>query len=508
MSVDTVRRGGIFMRARALVAGGVAAAVLAAASLPFAAAAARMRPAATPASCKPQLENQVHKSRATSDAWLDHGVSGTVLDVAGGIVGVQTSNGTIATVYVAAGKPSVAPGQTIAVQGTMKNGLIYASSVRVTGGRPWPAPTTPVQPTGAIKHVIFIIQENHSFDNYFGTYPGVVGLRPGIKLPLKKGGPPAIAPYHLTAPLTHDLEHDWIPAHRAYDNGKMDGFVYADQYTDVMGYYDGSDIPNYWSYAAHFTLDDMFFSSLMGPSLPNHLYTVAGSAGGWIWNMWAPPSCGFTFASVPQQLQAAHVSWRDYNGFAPGGFWLWNPLPGFTAFQHSAALRSGLVANTQYFRDLRDGNLASVSWITPDMLDSEHPPTDYHLGMWYVTDLLNALMESRYWSDTLVVVTWDEYGGFYDNVAPKQLDPYGFGFRVPALVISPYAKAGAIDATTYDFTSVLKYIEQLHGLAPISSRTAKVNSIGGSVDLRQAPLAPYLITKPLTASQVPKSTLP
>jgi phospholipase C len=498
------------MRISPLIASGLAVVLLtgcAAAAVPKAPAPQAAHKAV--ACTTPHLENQAHTPHSTSDAWLLHGVQGTVLNVTGGIVAVQAPNMTIATVYVPGGHAGVRPGQTVQVTGTLRNGLIWAKRMRLTGGHPWPAPTTPVQPTHQIRHVIFVIQENHSFDNYFGTYPGVVGLKPGIKLPAKRGGPPAVAPYHLTAPLTHDLAHNWSNAHRAYAGGKMNGFVWADQYRDVMGYYTAQDIPNYWDYAQHFTLDDMFFAALLGPSLPNHLYTVAGTSGGWIWNMWAPPTpCGWQFPTLAGQLQAKGVSWKDYNGYPPQQFWLWNPLPGFATFKASASLRSHLVWNTQFFQDLRSGQLPAFSWITPDMLDSEHPPTNYALGMWYVTDLLNAVGESPYWNDTLVVVTWDEYGGFYDNVKPPQIDRYGFGFRVPTLEISPYVGAGRIDSTVYGFSSVLRYEEASQGLPPLTARVAKVNSIGSSLNLRQAPLPPLLITAPVPASAVPRPNLP
>ncbi len=453
---------------------------------------------------KPQPDSQLHTPKATSDAWLQHGVSGTVVNVTGQMIAVDTANATIVTVYQPSGRPTVVPGDSVRVTGRLIGGVVRADAVQVTGGKPWPAPTTPAQPTGQIQHVIFVIQENHSFDNYFGTYPGAIGLSPLIRLPLSRGAAPTVAPFQLTQPINHDLNHSWLAAHEAYDHGKMDDFVWADGSRDVMGYYTGQFIPNYWAYAQHFTLDDMFFSSLMGPSLPNHLYTVAGYSGGWMWNMWMPPTCGFGFASVPDQLQAAGVSWAYYSGTAPQTMWLWNPLPGFTTFEQSPALRSHLYWDEQFFQDLRDGNLPAMSWVTPSMLDSEHPPTDPRIGMWYVTDLLNAVMQSPYWNDTVVVVTWDEYGGFYDNVAPTQVDPYGFGFRVPALIISPYAAAGSINSTPYDFTSVLRYVEESHLLPPITNRIAQANSIGSELNTSQTPLGPFLITHPLSPSDVPQ----
>lgn len=142
------------------------------------------------------------------------------------------------------------------------------------------------------------------------------------------------------------------------------------------------------------------------------------------------------------------------------------------------------------------------------MMNSEHPLTDDPLGMWYVTDLLNALGESPYWKDSLVILTWDEYGGFYDHVRPPHVDRYGFGFRVPTLEISPYVSAGRIDSTVYDFTSILKYEEQAHGLPPLTKRTAQANPIAATLNLRQKPLPPLLIGSPVAPSQIPKAVMP
>jgi len=472
------------------------------------AASSHGKPKSTPVCGTSQPGQNVHRPKSASDAFMQHGVHGTVLEEAGDTMAVDVPGGTIATVDVPGGKLVAQPGQTVDVSGHLDGGIVVADKVTVTGGKAWKAPTTPTQPSGQIRHVIFIIQENHSFDNYFGTYPGVIGYAPGVKIPLHKDGPANVAPFELTKPIPRDLDHSWDAAHVAFDHGRMDGFAYADSAKDVMGYYTGAMIPNYWAYAHQFTLDDMFFSSLMGPSLPNHLYTVAGQAGGWLWNAYLPPYCGFQFGSVPAELTAGGVSWKYYSGMNPQRFWLWTPLPGFTQFQKSAILRQELVWNAQYFTDLRYGGLPDVSWITPSMVDSEHPPTDPRVGMWYVTDLLNALMQSPYWSDTLVVVTWDEYGGFYDGVRPSQVDPFGFGFRVPALIISPYARHASVNPTPYDFTSVLRYIEDMHNLPRITNRIAMANSIASQLDLSQKPQPPFLITAPLPASSIPNAVPP
>ena len=428
-----------------------------------------------------------------------------MLDITGNMIAVQQgTGGTIFTAYYHGTIPTnVKLGLTVSVSGKSSNGLIYADQIMVTGGTAWPAATTVKQPTGQIDHVVFLIQENHSFDSYFGTYPGANGLPTNLKVPTTPGGQPTVSPFHFISPLTHDLDHSWDAAHAAMDGGKMDGFISAEKSTDTMGYYDGSDIPNYWSYASHFELLDNFFSSLAGPSLPNHLYAVAGQSGGLVDNLTAPPDDGFDFPEMAQELQQANISWKYYNGAAdPHAFSLWNPLPGFQGFTSNQQLVSQLVYGSQFFQDLRNNTLPTVSWIVPNGQESEHPPQDIQLGMWYVTDFVNALMKSPYWANTLLVITWDDYGGFYDHVSPPQVDAYGYGPRVPAILISPYTKAGTIDNTTYDFTSVLKFIEDRFKVNPLASRDSNANDIGSSLNLKNA-TAPYLITQPITLADTP-----
>ncbi len=423
--------------------------------------------------------------------------SGTVRDVTGKLLAVQRDEGTIFTVYNSGGVPAGAvPGASVSVNGTLSAGLIYAGRVSTAGGTPWPAPTTPRQTAGRIDHIIFLIQENHTFDNYFGTFPGAHGVTTDIKLPAEAGGAPAVSPFHFTAPLTHDMEHSWEIAHVAMNGGKMDGFVYAERSADTLGYYDGTDLPNYWAYARRFVLLDRFFSSLAGPSLPNHLYTVAGQSGGLVSNLGRPPAGGFNFPEIAEELERAGVSWSYYDGKAnPRAFSLWNPMPGFTSFMNDQQLMTHLVHGSQFFRDLREGTLPAVSWIVPNDEESEHPPNDIQLGMWYVTDLVNALMKSPYWDNSVLVLVWDDYGGFYDHVAPPQVDAFGYGPRVPALLLSPYVSAGTIDSTTYDFTSVLRFIEERMGVAPLTQRDQQAKSIGNSLDMSRR-TAPFVIEGP------------
>ena len=420
------------------------------------------------------------------------------MDITGQLISVQRGSNTIFTVYDSKQiPPNAKPGVSVTVKGKSSAGLIYAEQLQVLGGTPWPEPVTAPQPSGCVDHIIFLIQENHSFDNYFGTYPGADGLTPYIKLPVFAGANPDVAPFHFTKPLSHDIDHSWQTAISAINGGKMNAFVYAEKSKDTMGYYDETDLPNYWAYARHFMLFDHFFSSLAGPSLPNHLYTVAGQSGGLVKNLDTPPEGGFEFPELGEELQKSGVTWKYYDGKAdPKAFSLWNPLPGFTTFMSDKELMTHLVHGSQFFRDLRDGTLPSVSWIVPNSEESEHPPADIQLGMWYVTDLINALMKSPYWNNSALVLTWDDYGGFYDHVPPPQVDTYGYGPRVPALMISPYAEAGKIDHTTYDFTSVLSFIENRQGLQALTARDGSANNIGNSLNLNKSASA-FTITQPL-----------
>ncbi len=413
-----------------------------------------------------------------------------------------------------------------------------------------------------IKHLVYIVQENHSFDNYFGTYPGVNGIPQGLAVPMNpnSSGSLLVQPFHLNVSqgisivgdelppgvsdpeelasatstssispfpfanesIGQDLSHAWTVAHAAYDNGKMDGFVAAERSTLTMGYYDRSDIPNYWAYADHYVLDDNFFSSLMGPSFPNHLYIASGTNGptgmtyNWVQNggvinnpgsLFSWQGVDLTWSTLAQQLSKSNMTWRWYDGDAhPLNPSIWNVLPFFDYFQKNPTQLKEHVTNTASFvSNVGNGSLPSVSWIIPGGWvpptypagclgegPSEHPPTRSDCGMDYVTYLVNLLMQSKYWQSTAIVLTWDDYGGFYDNVAPPQVDQYGEGFRVPTLVISPWAKPHYIDHTQYEFASMIKLADTIFGLAPTATRTVNANDMMNSFDFGQVPLSPLV----------------
>jgi phospholipase C len=428
-----------------------------------------------------------------------------------------------------------------------------------------------------IENIIVIIQENHSFDNYFGTYPGANRIPAGTLLPKVPGGPAVLAPFLAKSTSQPDLSHVWISAVEAYDNGLMDGFYWsvysrsaayyrgdivvppynhklikiisygpkgqaktasiddsgeilspsgfiddedelgpdvgeqnealADQEAKTLAgpptqpvwakncvsYYDYTMIPNYWDYAQNYVLCDNFFSSVHDASRSNHLYIVAAQCGGLVHNYPATAVIDYLFPEIVDELIQAGISWKYYVGYKPLMEAYRNPLPGFPQIKKSRAALANLELNTHFYKDLQDGTLPQVCWIVPNTADSEHPPEDITVGMKYVTGLVNAVMQSKYWANCAIIVTWDDYGGYYDHVAPIQTDEWGFGFRVPALVISPYALSGTVVHTLYDFTSTLRLIETKFMLSSLTGRDGAANNMLDCFNFSQSPLPPDII---------------
>ncbi len=326
-----------------------------------------------------------------------------------------------------------------------------------------------------IQHVIIIMQENRSFDSYFGTYPGADGIPNGVCVPDPATGD-CVAPYHDTNDRNLGAGHTHQNALTDYDNGALDGFikVFRSQHPtgtpDVMGYHDQNEIPNYWAYASNFVLQDHMFSPQLGPSDPSHNYLVSG------WSArCTDPSDPFTCTSNLQNFQIQNndtplyawtdltyllyqygISWKYY--FHTGVLGIWNPLPHFSTVQQDGQLGNVVNAN-QFFRDAANGTLPAVSWIAPNSHVSEHPPNLVSDGQAWVTSLINAAMQGPEWGSTAIFLAWDDWGGFYDHEPPPNVDGLGYGFRVPALVISPWAKQGYIDHQILSFDAYLKFIE-------------------------------------------------
>jgi phospholipase C len=357
-----------------------------------------------------------------------------------------------------------------------------------------------------IRHVVIIMQENRSFDHYFGTYPGAEGI------PMQNGKPSAclsapaldtcFRPYVDHSDRNGGAPHNANAAKQAIDGGKMDGFVAVaataalhkgcSDTTDpncgesgglgpgrVMAYHVESDIPNYWAYAKAFVLQDHMFEPVASWSLPSHLYLVsAWSAQCTDQNEAAScrsdlarrrPKSGldtpFAWTDLTWLLNRHHVSWAYYldggpqePGHEKGVPPIWNVLPQFSDV-HEDLQVGNVQPLDRFLAAVKTGTLPSVSWIAPNHKDSEHPFAKVSDGQSYVTRLINAIMQGPEWSSTAIFLSWDDWGGFYDHVRPPQVDELGYGIRVPALVISPYAKEGFVDHQILSFDSYLKFIE-------------------------------------------------
>jgi phospholipase C len=319
-----------------------------------------------------------------------------------------------------------------------------------------------------VKHIVVIFQENHTFDNYFGTFPGANGIQ---------NDPPAVKPFHITGPIV-DLCHSTACAHEAYDQGRMDDFLQAEGSNETFGYYDGTDIPYYWSLARNYTLFDNYFTSVMGPSLPNHLYVVAASDDG------IPDSADTTqpelnVNTIANELEAANDSWGYYAPYTAGNG---NALGMVSSIADNATMMANLKPTGQFLTDMRAGKMPDVSYLIGNDTENEHPPYSISSGEQWVESTIGAIQASPYWGSTVILITWDDYGGWYDHVVPPQVDKYGDGLRVPLLMVSPFAKQGYIDHTFSDHSSILKFIERVFGLPSLTQRDAGASDLMDALD--------------------------
>ena len=318
-----------------------------------------------------------------------------------------------------------------------------------------------------INHILIACQENHSFDNYFGYYPhaGKFGLPANYSQPDGNGG--TVTPQHITSSFPTDVSHTWQSIHSEWDNGKMDGFYTADG-SDALGYYDGSDLQYYYALAGAFTLCGNYFCPVLGPTVPNRLALVAGTSGG---NTTDTLNAGsLNFPVIVDLLDRYKITWKCYNlGLGLGSTsWLehFNALNFFQNWQNDDRLQ---FSEDDYHNDLSAGTLPQVSFLITEELISEHPPLNIQDGQKKMADVIANLMSSSVWTSSALFFTYDEGGGYLDHVAPPQLDAYGLGFRVPTLVVSPYAKRGYLSGQLYEHASILKFIERRFNLPTLAS---------------------------------------
>jgi len=412
---------------------------------------------------------------------------------------------------------------------------------------PPPAMIVPRLPPGLnkIQHFVFIMQENRSFDSYFGTYPGADGIPPGVCLPNPEGSP-CVAPFHDTSDVNRGGPHGSDNALADMDHGRMDGFL-AQAYAgkskkaalpcvptqakcppsqdprDVMGWHDYHEIPNYWDYAHLYVLQDHMFSSAATWTLPNRLYLLAAQSGGY-YSYFQPRPKQYDFAEITEALTRGKVDWKYYvtpglqpdtadprvvgsgsiDAQSPDQPSYFNPLPAFPAVQDDPLQRERLVATSQFYVDASAGHLPQVCWVIPNDAVSEHPPSNVRAGMAYVTGLVNAVMEGPDWDSTAIFISYDEWGGFYDHVAPTWVDQYGLGIRVPGLVISPYAREGFVDHTMHSPASWLRIVEERFGLKTLTLRDANADDMIQDFDFTQKPRPPVVLSATTAGSPYPQ----
>jgi phospholipase C len=406
-----------------------------------------------------------------------------------------------------------------------------------------------------IEHVVFVIKENRTFDHYFGKYPGAEGATEGGTLTCTGKGckdGPVVSLKQAPDRQPHDITHGYVSGLYSINGGKMNGFNVIGAGQDLSGYvqHDRDSIPNYWAYADRFVLADHFFTSMYGPTFPEHLYTVAAQANGVVDNKtnadtegnycddpyeytqrfpledmtkkdiakvmryeenitedwpnmiyritpyWERVKTCFNIPVLPDQLEENGISWKYY---ANPDVW----MNGLQAIKHVrfGPMWKKVVPPEQFIKDLRTGDLPQVSWLVPPEGINEHPgeKTSVCAGENWTVQQMNAVMKSEFWPTIAVVIVWDDFGGFYDHVPPPHYDVMGLGPRTPALVISPYARrgdnpdGGYIDSTLYEFSSVLRFIEVLHDLEPMTERDAQADPLTGAFDFSRPPRLKKLV---------------
>ena len=380
------------------------------------------------------------------------------------------------------------------------------------------SPSTRIETRWPIKQVVYVMMENRSFNNLFGRFPGVEGSLTGdmagreIRL--------------IDCPdwLPGDLPHDRAAHLNCVDGGRYDGFgngLYGDPF--AYSVLEERQVPAYYDWAREYVICDHVFSSVAGPSYPNHFFFVAGTSGGAIDNpenietkelanglnfkSWGCDAVGdgvfvftiddhgdltkhsscFDFPSVPEQLSGAGVDWAYYAADPGQPGYFWNALNGIGPIFHSDAFHRHTRSVDRLIEDVKADRLPPVSWVTPRFEWSDHPPESTCFGHNWLVEVVDAIMRSPMWPHTALFITWDEWGGFYDPIRPPKVDEIGFGFRVPMLVLSPYARRGYIDDAVGEFSSPLKFIEDNWGLPYLTPRIEATHNFEHVFDFSKGP---------------------
>ncbi len=412
-----------------------------------------------------------------------------------------------------------AAGLGLAAGGSLAHIAAAAPPPHHAGDRPFPTLPAGTESLPQIKHIVVLMMENHSFDNHFGALPrrGVDGLSFTASGQAKNSNPGSNgAPvYASAAPSTcqanYTISQSWDASHQCWDSGRNDGFarVCGDE---AMYYYTDAEIPFYFSLASAFPVCDRYFCSTMAQTYPNRRFLIAGSAFGQVDDPLPGPSDPDPrpsgFGTVFDMLNAFGITWKDY--FAD--------LPTAGLFPYVVENNPGkVVPIADFYADCAAGTLPSFSIVDPESFEgSEENPQDAQVGAYYACQVIDAVLRSPAWPSTALVLTFDEHGGYYDHVPPVRLTPpddippaaadtYGdvyswSGFRVPTVVVSPWAKANYVSHTVFDHTSILRLVETKWNLPALSNRDANANAMLDCFDLR----APAFLKPPaLTPAVAP-----
>jgi len=391
--------------------------------------------------------------------------------------------------------------------------------------------------TNKIKHVVILCQENRSFDHYFGRFASILGKAPNTAVGFDpsrltyvnhSGG--RWHPFHIQSFCDFDPDHGWNSSHAKWNSGKMNGWITGEpnEIPLAIGYFDISDHLYHVQLAQAFTIADHHFCSQIGPTLPNRLYLWTGTSG---WNYLSPKNTNglpynnpsltepppiLTWPTMADSLQRAKLPWKCYSvadGSVPSTIGAFNPLIFFKQIQGDAVKLANATAEiSEFFTDLAAGMLPAVSWIVTEATVSEHPPAPPDMGQLLAARIVRALMESTAWESTALFVTYDEGGGYFDHVPPSILEyvpsklpkahtAVGPAFRVPLIIVSPWAKAGTVFKGRTDHTSILQFIEHTFStqgnpvrLPTISLGRRLLADLRGAFDFAQPPQRPSLPT--------------
>lgn len=359
-----------------------------------------------------------------------------------------------------------------------------------------------------IQHIVIVIQENRTFNNLFEGYPGATWSDEGLK---SNGQVQKLGVLNLQGYSGWDICHALACYQQAYDHGKMDGFNLIKKIgkgipaTISYNYVNHNDTTIYWNLARHYTLADDNFESSGSSSFPAHQYLIAGQSGSQDDPPGRPWGCDFpnkkynfcfNYETLGDLLDNAGITWRYYS---PGTFGSPSTFSNWEAYDAIKHIRYGTDWNpthismpeTNFFSDVTSGHLQTVSWVVPTFVNSDHLGCGtycIHYGPNWVASVVDAIGNSSYWSNTAIFIVWDDWGGWYDPIPPPQIDSVGLGFRVPLIVVSPYAKAGHISKVQHDFGSILHFTEERFGLPTLGERDATADDLSDCFNYGQKPI--------------------